>query len=153
MIRLERPSIQSIFTRNERCDGFVAACLALGRRFGAIDVAGAVATNIWHQSRSAKLLKPPPNGWTLVLQQTRRSVSTKDGGPQSKGRLREEDIRWEIFSSLHSTSRSFSVPGLAQVRPRPFSARQGSRLMLWKHANHVGKIQLYKSFDSSCTSK
>ena len=103
MIRLERPSIQSIFTRDERCDGFVAPCLALGRRFGAIDVAGAVATNIWHQLQSAKLLKPPPNGWTLVLQQTWRLVSTKDGGPQSKGRLWEEDIRWKF--SAHCIQR------------------------------------------------
>jgi hypothetical protein len=96
MIRLEQPSIQSIFIRNERCDGFVASCLALGRRFGAIDVAGAVATNIWHQLQSAKLLKSPPNGWTLVLQQKMAALKVKgDSG--------EEDKLWEI--SAHCIQR------------------------------------------------
>src|ERR1700722_8744220 len=97
---------------------------------GAIDVAGAVAPHprqtLGNQLQSAKLLKSPPNdGHSSPA--TRRLASTKDGGCQSKG---DSGTRCTFgdFSSLHSMSCWFSVPGLAQVGLDPFSARQGSRL-------------------------
>jgi hypothetical protein len=103
--------------------------VVLGRWAGAIDVAGAVAptpTNIWEPIAKRQATQSPPNdGHSSPA--TRRLVSTKDGGHQSKGDSRTR-YTFGDFSSLHSMSCQLSVPGLAQVGLDHFSARQGSRL-------------------------
>ena len=97
---------------------------------GAIDVAGAVApTPDKYLGTNCKASSYSNLHRTMGtrLQQHGEGVSTKDGGRQSEG---DSGTRCTFgnFSSLHSMSCWFSVPGLAQVRPRPFSARQGSPL-------------------------
>lgn len=114
-------------------------CLALGRRFGVIDVAGAVAatsTNTWNQLQSAELLKSPPNDGQLVCNKQGDRFLQKMAALKVKAAL-EEDVLLEIFSSLHSMSRSFSVPGLAQAGLDHFQLDKGPANSFGKHTNHV----------------
>lgn len=84
-------------------------------------------TNIWEPIAKHQATQISTERWALVSSKHGEGVSTKDGGRQSEG---DSGTRCTFgnFSSLHSMSCWCSVPGLAQVRPRPFSARHGSPL-------------------------
>jgi hypothetical protein len=158
MIRLKQPSIQSIFTRNERCGDWDLFALRGSRQdgLGAIDVAGAVAphppTNTWEPIAKRQDTQISTERWGTRLEQHGDWVSTKDGGRQSKG---DSGARCTFgnFSSLHSMSSWVLCSRTCAGGPRPFSARQGSRLTaLETHQSHMHDT-IVQLFDSSCTSR
>src|SRR5271155_2317642 len=99
MIRLKQPSIQSIFTRNERCGDCRTFALRSSwvDRLGAIDVAGAVAptpTNIWEPIAKRQATQISTERWAFVSSNTERGFLQKMAAVKVKATL-EQDVLLE----------------------------------------------------------
>jgi hypothetical protein len=132
MIRLKQPSIQSIFTCNERCgDCRTFALRGSGARWGSgqltwlEQVAPTPTKHLGTNCKAPSYSNLHRNDGALVSSNTKIGFLQKDSGRQSEGDSGRRST-FGNFRSLHSMSCWFSVPRLAQVGLDHFQLDRGS---------------------------